>query len=110
MQQREQRFIDSCYTQSTLLFYNIGTTRQRKGKQTKGIKSYYYAFMINFILLLGKASYFGRSVEVFFDDGKWYRGIIIGTHPTTNMWVTRFEDSTEQYTEDPSTDKDYKLL
>ena len=55
-------------------------------------------------------SYFGRTVKVYFDDGEWYKGVIIGRDPTTHKWITRFEDNTEQYTEDPSTDKDYKLM
>ena len=47
---------------------------------------------------------------MFFDDNKWYRGVIIGKDPTTLQWITKFEDGTEQCTDDPSTDKDYKLL
>ena len=64
-----------------------------------------------FVYFWGKApavNYFGRRVKVFFDDNKWYTGVIVG--PNLQMWVTKFKDGTEQSTEDPSTDKDYKLL
>jgi S1-C subfamily serine protease len=47
---------------------------------------------------------------VLFDDGKWYTGIITGKDPKTQLWVTKFEDGTEDFTTDPQNDKDYKLL
>jgi len=55
-------------------------------------------------------SYFGRRVEVLFDDGEKYSGVICGRDPQTKEWITRFEDGTEDKVADPSTDKDYTLL
>ena len=46
----------------------------------------------------------------FFDDRKWYKGVIIGRDQSTKKWIMKFEDGTEEYTEDPSTDKDYRLI
>ena len=57
-----------------------------------------------------KNSYFGRRVSVLFDDGRWYKGIITGKDPKKQLWITKFEDGTEDFTEDPQNDKDYKLL
>ena len=37
-------------------------------------------------------------------------GIITGKDPKTQLWVTKFEDGTEDFTTDPQNDKDYKLL
>ena len=54
--------------------------------------------------------YFGRRVSVLFDDGKWYEGIIIGKDPKTQLWITKFEDGTEDMCKDPQNDEDYKLL
>ena len=55
-------------------------------------------------------SYFGRRVSVLFDDGKRYKGIIAGKDPETQLWVTKFEDGTEDFSKDPQNHKDYKLL
>ena len=57
-----------------------------------------------------ETNYFGRKVSVLFDDGKRYIGIITGKDHEKNVWVTRFEDGTEDTTPDPNLDKDYKLL
>ena len=46
-------------------------------------------------------SYFGRRVSILFDDGRWYKGIITGKDPKTQLWVTKFEDGTEDFTKDP---------
>ena len=52
-----------------------------------------------------------RSMLSFkFDDGKWYEGVITEKDPKTEYWVTKFEDCTEDLTEDPQCDKDYKRL
>ena len=55
-------------------------------------------------------SYFGRRVSILFDDGRWYKGIITGNDPKTQLWVTKFEDGTEGFIKDPQNDKDYKRL
>ena len=68
------------------------------------------------IIIVGKktpakgTNYFGRKVSVLFDDGKRYFGIITGKDEKRNVWVTRFEDGTEDTTADPNFDKDYRLL
>ena len=36
-------------------------------------------------------------------------GVIIVRDPSTQKWITKFEDGTEQYV-DPSADEDYQLL
>ena len=56
-------------------------------------------------------SYFGTKVEVKFDDGKQYPGVIIGKEAgDAGHWITRFEDGTEDTCIDPSIDKDYKII
>ena len=54
-----------------------------------------------------ETNYFGRKVSVLFDDGKRYIGIITGKDQKRNVWVTRFEDGTEDTTPDPNLDKDW---
>ena len=51
-------------------------------------------------------SYFGRRVEVLFDDGEKHSGVICGRDSQTKEWITRFEDGTEDKVADLSTDKD----
>ena len=48
--------------------------------------------------------------SVLFDDGNWYKGVITGKDPKTQLWVTIFEDDTEDFTKDPLNDKDYELM
>ena len=55
-------------------------------------------------------SYFGQRIQVQFDDGKEYLGVIIGKDPQTLEWITKFEDGTEDKVADPATDEDYTLL
>ena len=47
---------------------------------------------------------------MWFDDGNEYVGIIIGQDPETKQWITRFEDGTEDETDNTMTDKGYTPL
>ena len=55
-------------------------------------------------------NFFGRKTSVLFDDGKRYVGIITGRDETRDVWVTKFENGTEDTTIVPSMDKDCKLI
>ena len=45
-----------------------------------------------------------------FDDGQEYTRVIIGCEKKKGAWITRFEDGTEDSSEDPSKDKDYTII
>ena len=53
---------------------------------------------------------FGQQVEVLFDDGQWYRGVIIGNNLDTNKWLTRFEDGSEDEVNNPAIHPDYCII
>lgn len=78
---------NACYKWLYFPYYNIGHDEQQNNQ-----------------------SYFGRRVSVLFDDGNWYKGVITGKDPKTQLWVTIFEDGTEDFTKDPLNDKDYELM
>ena len=56
----------------------------------------------------GKQStnYIWRRVSVLVDDGKEY----IGKDPTSDQWITRFEDDSEDKSANPATEADYTLI
>ena len=75
-----------------MIFY-IYYHRNHEAKTKETDKRYYdyidhllFACHLNILIIFNRktpVSYFGRNVKVFFDDNKWYRGVIIGKDPTT---------------------------
>ena len=47
---------------------------------------------------------------MLFDDGQWYRGVIIGKNLDTNKWLTRFEDGSEDKVNNPAIHPDYRII
>ncbi|KAJ1495292.1 hypothetical protein T484DRAFT_1762840 [Baffinella frigidus] len=52
----------------------------------------------------------GRQVEMIFDDGEWYAGVLTRYHPRSGKYRVLFEDGDEQDTDLPHPEVRFRAL